>query len=83
MKGAVTLEWRWRDGEGDVRVAKRSERKPLRYDVFPGRGYDFILTLDPPPSPGAYTLELGLIVEEIGPFAEHGAPPVRVPIEVR
>ena len=83
VKGAVTLEWRWRDGERDVRVAKRSERKPLRYDVFPGRGYDFILTLAPPPSPGAYTLELGLIDEGIGPFAELGTPPVRVPIDVR
>ena len=83
MKGAVTLEWRWRDGERDVRVAKRSERKPLRYDVFPGRPYDFILTLAPPPWPGAYTLELGLIDEEIGPFAELGTPPVRIPIDVR
>lgn len=83
VRGAVTLEWRWRDGERDVRVSKRSERTPLRYDLFPGRRYDFILTLDPPPAPGAYTLELGLIDEGIGPFAELGTPPVRVPIDVR
>ena len=56
---------------------------PLRYDLFPGRRYDFILTLDPPPAPGAYTLELGLIDEGIGPFSELGTPPVRVPIDVR
>ena len=80
---APSLEWRWRDGERDVRVAKRLERTPLRYDVFPGRSYDFILALAPPPSPRAYTLELGLVDEGIAPFAHLGTPPVRVPINVR
>lgn len=78
-RGAVGLGWQWRalpDG-----AAGPAGVLGLRYDVFPGAEYDFLLSLPVPARPGVYRLEFGLGCDRTG-FVELGSPALAVRVEV-
>jgi hypothetical protein len=80
-RGAVRLGWRWLRSEDGIPL-KEEGRAPLQYDVFPGQLYLFQTTIQTPPEPGRYTLELGLVSELVTWFSEHGDPPLRFDVRV-
>jgi hypothetical protein len=77
----VQLGWRWqREGHEIIERAAWSPfgYQSLRYDVFPGQSHDFLAFTFPPPEPGAYILEIGLLCGQGTWFSDLGSPPVRV-----
>jgi hypothetical protein len=78
--GVVKLEWRWLTGTGEA--LERSGVERLLYDIFPRQAHRFGVALDPPQESGSYLLEVGLMVERTGRFADFGSPPVRLPVKV-
>jgi hypothetical protein len=78
-KGDVALAWRWRDATGQA-LAHGAGQARVRYDVYPGQGYEFDEWPATPAAPGRYLLEAGLVTGGLGTLAA-GAP-VSVTVEV-
>jgi hypothetical protein len=79
QSGTVRLGWQWRTLSGEAIGPPGS--LGLRYDVFPGATYEFLLALATPVVPGSYQLELGLVCDRTA-FAERGIPPLSVRVDV-
>lgn len=79
-KGVVRLGWRWIKDGG--KVPQLSGQLPLRHDVFPGSSYTFQISIPPPPEPGQYVLELGMLSEHIMSFSDRGVAPITIPVVV-
>jgi hypothetical protein len=79
-RGMVYLAWRWM--KTDQMVTTASGRESLKFDLFPGRYYDFIVQIGPPPTPGEYILELGLVSDRVARFSDQGIDPLKVAIHV-
>jgi hypothetical protein len=80
-RGEVRLGWRWLQGPEEIHI-KDEGREHLRYDVFPGQAYRFQTTIKPPPKPGEYTLELGLVSELVTWFSDQGVAPLHLAVRV-
>lgn len=79
-RGEVHLSWRWlKDG---VEVPHASGREFLTYDVLPGQRHKFRVRIWPPPEPGKYLLELGMVNELVAFFQDLGSPPVKIPLSI-
>ena len=79
-RGGVRLHWRWtRDGQ---EIDDGRGFAPVRYDVYPGQHYLFDVMIDSPLAPGRYVLDVGLVSERVAAFAERGAPPLRLSVDV-
>jgi hypothetical protein len=79
-RGIVKLEWRWLKGPGEALGLSGVER--LLYDIFPRQAHQFWASIDPPQEPGSYLLEVGLIIERMGRFADHGIPPIQQLVKI-
>jgi hypothetical protein len=80
-KGTVVLGWRWfRDGR---ELPEFSGRTRIPYDTSPGQACRFQPAITPPPRRGIYGLELDLVSEHLTWFADVGAAPLRLTVEVR
>jgi hypothetical protein len=77
-RGVVRLGWRWYRGTQEM----AGGREFLLADVRPGRTARFDARVVAPPSPGDYTLVLGLVSESIAWFDEPGQRPIRLPVSV-
>jgi hypothetical protein len=78
-RGAVRLGWQWRSLSGEAVGPPGS--LGLRYDVFPGATYEFLLALAAPAVPGPYRLDLGLACDRTA-LAERGTPPLSLRVDV-
>jgi SAM-dependent methyltransferase len=75
----VANHWRFDDGE----LLQRDDgRCPLPHDVAPGGRVTVLLTITSPRCDGAYELEIDLVQENVGWFAERGSEPVRLACQV-
>lgn len=73
----ITLGNRWLDAGG--RLIKASDaRSPLPHDLGPSQSTELFLTIQLPPQPGDYVLELDLVQENVAWFAERGSTPARI-----
>jgi hypothetical protein len=67
--------WLYEDG----RMMRRDDgRCPLPHDLSPGSHVDLLLGIHAPPFGGSYLVELDLVQENVGWFAERGSPTIRV-----
>ena len=80
--GAVKLGWRWFNGTRHLPEIPEG-RVPLLYDVLPRQSHRFGATIDAPPTPGTYLLEVGLVCEGIAWFADLSIPPIRLTVQVK
>jgi hypothetical protein len=80
-RGLIRLGWRW--FRGNEQVPFQEGRQPLQHDVFPGQAYRFRTTINAPPEPGQYRLELGLVSERVTWFSDQGVPPVQFDVHVQ
>jgi hypothetical protein len=79
--GAVKLGWRWFSGTQHLPEIPEG-RVPLLYDVFPQQSHRFWATIDAPPAPGTYLLEVGLVCEGVAWFADLSIQPIRLTVQV-
>jgi hypothetical protein len=77
---AVRAGARWRSKSGFVLDNYDSKRLP--YDIEPNDTFGLSLNVSAPAEPGEYSLEIDLIQEGVGFFAEHGAEPLRATVQV-
>ena len=56
---------------------------PLLYDVLPRQSHRFGATIDAPPVPGTYLLEVGLVCEGVAWFADLAIQPIRLTVRVK
>lgn len=77
----INLANHWLDEDG--RIVRRDDgRCPLPHDVAPGAHVDLLLGIQAPPFNGTYSIELDLVQENVGWFAERGSATLRVRCEV-
>ena len=75
----VGNRWLYEDGE----VLQRDDgRCPLGYDLAPGARTTAMLIVTAPAADGVYLLEVDVVQEDVGWFAERGEPSLRIPIVV-
>jgi len=81
-RGRVALQARWRDTTGAVVL--EGEPGLVARDLAPGESVE-VPVGSMMPRPGSYTLEIGLLQDGIGWFAEQpgGARPVTAPVRAR
>lgn len=77
----VTLGNHWRTADGAVAVVDDG-RASLGITVAPGDALDITLDMHAPTDPGAYLLELDLVVEGVTWFADRGSPTSTIPVHV-
>jgi len=63
-------------------MAGNSVAKRLPYDVEPGDTFGLSLEATAPTEPGEYWLEIDLMQEGVGWFADHGAEPLRLGMRI-
>lgn len=78
---AVKVGARWRDQARGV-MAGNNLAKRLPYDVEPGDTFGLSLEATAPTEPGEYWLEIDLMQEGVGWFADHGAEPLRLGMRI-
>jgi SAM-dependent methyltransferase len=77
----INLANRWLDAAGAL-LQRDDERCPLPIDLAPGASADLLIGIRPLRVNGRYLVELDLVQENVGWFAEHGSPPLRIPGDV-
>ena len=77
----INVANRWLDEQGAL-LQRDDERCSLPFDVPPGGGPRCMLGVRPPPVNGRYLLEIDLVQENVGWFAEHGSPTLRIGCDV-
>jgi hypothetical protein len=80
--GAVKLGWRWFNETRHLPEIPEG-RVPLLYDVLPRQSHRFGATIDAPPVPGTYLLEVGLVCEGVAWFADLAIQPIRLTVRVK
>ncbi len=82
-KFALSLSYHWRDAaEPQETTLFEGLRTPVPRSVPPGEREEIVATVEAPPRPGAYLLELDLVREEIAWFSRVGAPGPTVAVAV-
>lgn len=76
----VKLGSRWRDADG--RVVLEDQRTALTADVLPGASAEMSLRIAAPETSGSYRLEVDMIQEGVGWFAERGSEPAIIKLDV-
>jgi hypothetical protein len=76
---AVRLGARWLQGRD---VLGEEARENLTEDLFPGAAETLTVAIRTPHLPGRFTLELGLLQEEVAWFADRGGPLTRAGVEI-
>ena len=79
-QGVVHLGWRWNAAGSSSPIAEG--RVQLGVAVLPGQSHEFQASILPPPEPGTYLLEIGLVNEPARWFVERGSPPIRITVTV-
>jgi SAM-dependent methyltransferase len=77
----INLANHWLTIDGEV-MRRDDGRCPLPHDLTPGSHVDMLLGIQAPPFDGAYWIELDLVQENVGWFAERGSPTVRLRCDV-
>jgi SAM-dependent methyltransferase len=77
---AVRLGARWRQGSGSSPTEEA--RKDFAGDLGPGVAETVTLAVRAPRTPGRYTLELGLLQEDVAWFVDRGGPLTRAEVTV-
>ena len=77
----INLANHWLHEDGDV-LQRDDARCPLPHDVPPGSRGELMLGVTAPRFDGAYWLELDLVQENVGWFAQRGSEVVRIPCHV-
>ena len=75
----IRLGYRWIDQSG-ARIAGL-HRSAIPKDILPGEHAHIALRIDPPPQPGVWQLQIGLVEEYIDWFSTYGVPPLCIDIE--
>ena len=76
---AVRLGARWLQGRD---VIGEEARENLTEDLLPGAAETLTVAIRTPHLPGRYTLELGLLQEEVAWFADRGGPLTRAGVDI-
>jgi SAM-dependent methyltransferase len=77
----VNLGNHWRTIDGAL-LRLDDGRVPMGAMVPPGAAIELALEMQAPTDPGAYLLELDLVIEGVAWFADRGSPTVTIPVEV-
>jgi hypothetical protein len=77
----LNVSYHWTAGDGSMAVHD-GVRTPVRKALGPGESTRMSVTVEAPPRPGAYVLEVDLVQEGVGWFGEHGSPVARTAIRV-
>jgi SAM-dependent methyltransferase len=77
----INLGNHWRNELGEL-VQRDDQRAALPFDLTPGARAQVTIGVRAPRVNGRYVLELDLVQEHVGWFAEHGSAPLRVPCAV-
>lgn len=75
----VRLGYQWVDLSGAVTAGR--QRAALPQSVRPGECVRIALRIDPPPAPGRWSLQIGLVEEYIASFGTYGVEPLSLDIE--
>jgi hypothetical protein len=78
---AVKLAARWRSKNGSM-IGENSFTKNLTHDAEPGDTIGLLLEVTAPSEAGEYWLEVDLMQEGVGWFADHGSEPLRLELRV-
>jgi len=78
----VRLADHWIDAREEMAVVDDA-RSELPREVAPGEEIELALPVTAPSVPGRYQLELDMVQDGVGWFAQRGSPTLRVPVEVR
>jgi 4-amino-4-deoxy-L-arabinose transferase-like glycosyltransferase len=71
----------WLDASGDT-VTNDDGRGPLPHDLRPGDEAEISFTINAPPRPGNYLLEVDMLQEGVSWFALKGSKTLRVPVRI-
>ncbi|HJZ79474.1 MAG TPA: hypothetical protein VKD91_03990 [Pyrinomonadaceae bacterium] len=71
----------WLAGDGKILV-NDDGRATLLQDLLPGQEQEFSFTINPPPSPGQYILEIDVLQENVSWFGLKGSQTLRLPVTV-
>jgi hypothetical protein len=71
----------WRDDKGNLLVLDDG-RVTVPDGLAPGDEVELVVVCYPPPGADAYILEIDAVQEGVAWFAERGASPLRIPVEV-
>jgi SAM-dependent methyltransferase len=77
----VNLGNHWRSVAGEM-LRMDDGRAPMGATVRPGDMVELALEMQAPTEPGAYLLELDLVIEGVSWFADRGSPTTTIPVEV-
>jgi SAM-dependent methyltransferase len=77
----INLANHWLTEDEDV-LRRDDGRCPLPHDVPPGSSVEMLLGVHAPPFNGPHWIELDLVQENVGWFAERGSPTVRIRCDV-
>jgi SAM-dependent methyltransferase len=77
----VTLGNHWRSETGEM-LRIDDGRALMGVGVDPGASVPVTLEMQAPTEPGAYLLELDLVIEGVAWFADHGSPTTTIPVQV-
>jgi hypothetical protein len=72
----------WLDASGAT-ITNDDGRGPLPHDLAPGEETEITFTINAPPRPGDYILEVDMLQEGVSWFALKGSKPLRVPVRVQ
>lgn len=75
----VRLGYQWVDQSGAVTAGR--QRTALPWSVHPGECVHIALRIDPPPAPGRWRLQIGLVEEYIDNFSTYGVEPLSLDVE--
>ncbi|MCS6842633.1 MAG: glycosyltransferase, partial [Roseiflexus sp.] len=75
----VRLGYQWIDPSGASLAGRH--RAALSRTVHPGERAHLVLRIDPPPAPGRWRLQIGLVEESINSFSTYGVQPLTLDIE--
>jgi hypothetical protein len=78
----VKLGGRWLKAE-DGKIILDDARATLPHDIEPGAEVELSLIVTAPQKAGAYTLEIGMLQEQVAWFHQKGASPLRFVVQVK
>ena len=77
----IKLANHWLHEDGEL-LQRDDARCPLPHDLLPGSQVELLLGVNTPPFDGDYQLELDLVQENVGWFADRGSTALRIPTHI-
>lgn len=77
----IKLANHWLHGDGEL-LRRDDARCPLPHDLLPGSQVELLLGVNTPQFDGDYQLELDLVQENVGWFADRGSTALRIPTRI-